>query len=140
MDLSRDVNLYHDFNAYALSPRVDVSRYNYDKIVEFKNTSGDVAYRFGVYDYNTHAVELSKKKAVVDQIESLSQESAKLLLDTMVSISGASDADAAQAIISAIEDESVKQLVETSSSDVVDYLNGNLTLKGILTSFISLTK
>lgn len=140
VDLSRDVNLYHDFNAYALSPRVDVSRYNYDKIVEFKNTSGDVAYRFGAYDYNTHAVELSKKKAVVDQIESLSQESAKLLLDTMVSISGASDADAAQGIISAIEDESVKQLVETSSSDVVDYLNGNLTLKGILTSFISLTK
>ncbi|MBC74400.1 MAG: hypothetical protein CME64_00135 [Halobacteriovoraceae bacterium] len=140
VDLTRDVNLYHDFNAFALSPRVDVSRYNYDQIVEFKNTAGDVAYRFGLYDYNTHASELAKKKAVVDKIEALSKESAKTLYETMVQTSNASSADDVQAIIDSIEDESVKELVSNHETEVVDYLNGNLTIKGILTSFISLTK
>ncbi|MCO4753800.1 MAG: zinc-dependent metalloprotease [Bacteriovoracaceae bacterium] len=140
VDLDRDVNLYHDFDASQLSPRVDVSLYNYDKIVEFKNTSGDVAYRFGLYNYNTYAFELVQQKEVLDRIKSLSEESQAYLYETMVALSSAASMEDVEAIMAQVSDEDVKDLVGNHQAQVVDYLNGNLSVKGILTSLIALTK
>ena len=56
------LNSYHYFNVARVSPRVDLERFNYDKIVEFKSVGGEINYRFGVYSYNTKAMELAKLK------------------------------------------------------------------------------
>ena len=115
-------------------------RYNYDKIVEFKNTSGDVAYRFGLYNYNTYAFELVQQKEVLDRIKSLSEESQAYLYDTMVALSSAASMEDVEAIMAQVSDEDVKDLVGNHQAQVVDYLNGNLSVKGIPTSLIALTK
>lgn len=53
---------YFHFDVDKISTRHDMARYNYDKIIDFKNSKGEVNYRFGLYSYQKKGMELAKLK------------------------------------------------------------------------------
>ena len=63
---------FADYQAYdiaRLPVRTNVDRYNYDHVIEFKNSRNITNYRFGVYEYNTKGMWLFKQKLALDLIK-----------------------------------------------------------------------
>lgn len=140
VDLNRDIKLFHDFNAKRLEPQVDVSLYNYDEIVEFSNTSGEVVYRFGLYGYNSYGLKLASMKKGLEKIKALGQESLETLQATLEALSKAQSNEEVQAIISALEDAALVDIFGNHQEALASYLDGTLTIEGLLSSFMALTK
>lgn len=73
---------YQKFDVDRVPVRTDLSQYNYDEIVEFKNEKGQINYRFGFYSYNTKAAWLAKMKLDYDllkEAKAKTLETAKLM-------------------------------------------------------------
>ena len=80
---------YYVFDVDRVSTRRNLSDYNYDKFIEFKNTEGVVNYRFGMYSYNTKAMELAKLKDSLELLELAKKEN--ILTAQMVLTNGVLD-------------------------------------------------
>ncbi len=65
------LDVYLKFDVDKVSTRINLDRYNYDKIVEFKSKSGAVNHRFGIYNYNDKAMKLAQFKEGLDIVGTL---------------------------------------------------------------------
>jgi len=159
VDLERDVKLFHDFNATRLDPQRDVSDYRYNKVVEFKNSVGEVVYRFGLHSYNTFGTDLSTQKDVIETISTLEADMSKLLTETLAKLATVESNEEAMEILGAIADKEItvmstgKDGLKPSEAKVAlpDFIianyptlneitEGTLTMKTLLTSMMALTK
>jgi hypothetical protein len=159
VSLERDMKLYHDFNATKLDPQRDVSDYRFNRVVEFKNSVGEVVYRFGLHKYNTFANSLSEQKDVIETLSKLDEEMTKVYQETMAKLAAVESNEEAMAILAEIEGKQItaytttanglkpsEEKVELAQFIIANYptlneiASGSLTMKTILTSFMALTK
>lgn len=159
VSLERDMKLYHDFNARRLAPQNDVSEYRFDKVVEFKNSAGEVVYRFGLHNYNTFGNSLSEQKDVIETLSKLDEEMTTTYQETMAKLAAVESNEEAMAILAGIQGKEItvystgKNGLEAAAekSELAQFIianyptlneigSGSLTLKTLLTSFMALTK
>ena len=66
VDEVKQIELYDTFNVKAVPLRSNLSDYNYDKQVVFKDENGKDSFKFGVYSYNTLAMKIAEQKEILD--------------------------------------------------------------------------
>ena len=125
-DIERDDSLYSRYDVDRISTKEDVSRYNYDKIVEFRSSNGVLNYRFGLYKHNVKAMELSMLKDQLDTIE-------KFLPAQIISVLKPLSEGKPVA-------EELKELESIGIEKLIDYLEGRLNQTTLLQSLIALSK
>jgi hypothetical protein len=128
-DLERDDSMFSRFDLDRVSTKVDLSRYNYDKVVEFKSSNDVVTYRFGLYNYNEKGVELAKLKAEVDTME----ENKTAVKEALTLI--ASETEPTEET-----SEAVKEMLKLGEGKLTAFAEGRLSNTVLLRSFIALSK
>jgi len=138
---SEDImDTYLSFDVDRVSTKADLERYNYDRVLEFKSPSGKVNYRFGLYDYNTKALELAVIYDDISFFKNLDQKLViagyRLLADPAVTI------ETLKAGGEYTEEElaSIIKVSEKQLDNIYGFLTETLNEEVILTSLLALSK
>ena len=132
---------YYSFTVDRVSTRIDLSRFNYDKIVEFENKAGKVNYRFGLYNYNQKAIELASLKEKMDTIKIVDQN----LVPLAAQLFALPDGMDLREILAeqGFDDQKISDvegIMEMGQDFINGYLSGSINDQVILSSLLALSK
>lgn len=131
---------YYFFDVDKVSTRINLDRYNYDEVAEFKNAAGVVNHRFGLYTYNIKGMELLKLKKSLEAVEvigkEMAQNAAYILSTEEVTIEMAE----ASGQFTPEEIAKVKEAMALGIDFLTGYLSETINEQVLLSSFIALSK
>lgn len=104
---SDTLDLFYRFDVDRVSTKIDLARFNYDKVVEFTNDAGRPTFRFGVYEYNTKAMELAQMKNNLELVKMISKSNLEIAIG--ISLSDELTIERLKAV-AALTDQSVQTL------------------------------
>lgn len=138
-----DGQAYEDFYIYdvdKVSTRVDLDRYNYDKVVEFKNSQGVTNHRFGLYNYNLKAIELAKVKSDLELLKIAGKQISNIAYAVASRDDLSIDVLVASGEFSDEEISDIKDAMSVGIDTLRGHYDGTLTDQVILSAFIALSK
>lgn len=122
-------SLYDALDVVKLDTKVDISKYNFDKVVEFKDKSSNVLFRFGIYKENSFAMLLAKKKEIAETLAAYTPQQVKEAIDLL---EGKVDA-------ASVSSPSILEIAKLPKQALITYLSGGYNTLTILNSLNTLS-
>lgn len=131
---------YYFFDVDKVSTRINLDRFNYDEVAEFKNTAGVVNHRFGLYNYNIKGMELLKLKQNLELAEIIGKDNANVAALVLSDENITMEMVVASGQFTAEEISDIEDAMELGIDFLNGYLSGTINEQVLLSSFIALSK